>query len=172
MPIVEAIAAVSQALDVVKGMRAVEKSFDAATYKIQVADLMTALSDAKLELVAAREAATAKDAEFERLKATLAGQAELVDGRGGFKYRADAAGQPAGLPVCPTCEQRDGRLTFTVKEDSPTKVLCPVCTSRFDGVAIYLTQPANEPTTLEDDYHRRAAEGMARLSASMNKGIY
>lgn len=172
MPIVEAIAAVSQALDVVKGMRAVEKSFDAATYKIQIADLMTALSDAKLELVAARDAATAKDTEFERLKATLAGQAELVDGRGGFKYRANADRQPSGLPVCPTCEHRDGRLTFTVKDDSPRKVRCPVCTSRFDGVAIYATLPANEPTTLEEDQSRRAAEGMARLTEKMSRGVY
>lgn len=172
MPIVEAIAAVSQALTVVKGMRAVEKSFDAATYKIQIADLMTALSDAKLELVAARDAATAKEVEFESLKKTLAGQAELVDGRGGFKYRANGDGQPSGLRVCPTCEQRDGRLTFTVKDDSPRKVRCPVCTARFDGVAIYSTPPANEPVTLEEDQNRRAAEGMARLTDRMSRGIY
>lgn len=43
-------------------LRAVEKSFDAATYKVQIAGLMMALSDARIELVAAREAAAEKDA--------------------------------------------------------------------------------------------------------------
>jgi len=172
VPIMEAIAAVSQAVDVVKGMRAVEKSFDAATYKIQIADLMTALSDAKMELLAARDAATAKDAELERLKMTLASQDELVDGRGGFKYRANAERQPSGLPICPTCEQRDGRITFTIKDDSPRKVRCPVCASRFDGVAIYATKPANEPATLEENESRRAAENIVRHTEEMNKGVY
>ncbi|MDZ7281657.1 hypothetical protein N4G62_06395 [Sphingomonas sanguinis] len=172
MPIMEAIAAVGQALDVAKGLRAVEKGWDAAAYKVQIAELMTALSDARLELVAAREAALEKDAEFERLKATLAGQALLVMGRGGFKYKADNSGQPTGLPVCPTCELRDGRLTFTVKDNSPRKVRCPVCNERFDGVAIYAIEPVNEPMTLEDDQHRRSAEGMARLTERLNRGVY
>ncbi|WP_314375299.1 hypothetical protein [Sphingomonas paucimobilis] len=172
MPIMEAIAAVGQALDVAKGLRAVEKGWDAAAYKVQIAELMTALSDARLELVAAREAALEKDTEFERLKATLAGQATLIGGRGGFKYRAGDDGRPVGLPICPTCELRDGRLTFTIKDNSPRKVRCPVCTERFDGVAIYATQPANEPMTLEDDEHRRTADGMARLTERLNRGIY
>lgn len=172
MPIVEAIAAVSQAIDVAKGLRAVEKGWDAAGYKVKIAELMTALSDARMELVAAREAATDKDAEFERLKATLAGQASLVEARGGFKYRSDDKGQPAGLPVCPTCEQRDGRMTLTIKDGSPRKVRCPVCDKRFDGVAIYAVQSATEPTTLEEDQSRRASESMARLTEQLNRGVY
>ena len=168
MPILEALSAVGTAIEVAKGMRAVEKNFDAATYKIQIADLMTALSDARLELVAARDAALEKEAAFEELKSTLTRQSELVQARGGFKYLADADGRPRGYPVCPTCEQRDGKLVFTVQDGTVRKVRCPVCDSRFNGVAIFTTTPANEPKTLEQEEQRRQAEGMERLSRAMN----
>lgn len=163
MALVEALAAVGQAIEVAKAMRAVEKNIDAATYKMQIADLMTALSDARIELVAAREAGLVQDAEFERLLETLVGQADLVQSRGGFKYRA-IDGKPSGLPVCPTCEQRDGRLAFTVKDGTARKVRCPVCEARFDGVAIYSQAADDEPQTLEQDEARRQAEGMAELN--------
>lgn len=171
MPIIEALTAVGTAIDVAKGMRAVEKNFDAATYKVQIADLMTALSDARLELVAARDAAIEKDAAFEELKRTLTRQAELVQARGGFKYQANEAREPTGHPICPTCEQRDGKLVFTVQDGSARKVRCPVCDSRFDGVAIYTALPSSEPMTLEKDEARRQAEGMARLAERMNRGV-
>lgn len=170
MPLMEAIAAVGQAIDVAKGMRAVEKNYDAATYKIQIADLMTALSEARLELVSARDSFAAKEAELAELKKTLERQAELVQGRGGFKYQVGEEGQPIGLPACPTCEQRDGRITFTVKDGSSRKVRCPVCDSRFDGVAIYAGLPAHEPVTLEDEEQRRRAEEMARVSRRLGEG--
>lgn len=167
MPIMEALSAVSTAIDVAKGMRAVEKNFDAATYKIQIADLMTALSDARLELAAARDAALEKDAAFEELKKTLTRQAQLVQARGGFKYQANAEGQPTGHPVCPTCEQRDGKLVFTVQDGTARNVRCPVCESRFAGVAIYAALSPSEPMTLEQDEARRQAEGMRRLGERM-----
>ena len=167
MPIMEAISAVSVAIDVAKGMRAAEKNFDAATYKIQIADLMTALSEARLELVAARESGDEKDAQFEQLKRTLDLQSELVEARGGFKYRAGQDNQPAGFPICPTCEQKDGRVVVTVSDGNVRKVRCPVCDARFDGVAVYAQTPAAEPKTLEDEKHRKQAEGWERLNRQM-----
>jgi len=169
--LIEALAAVSQAIDVAKAMRAVEKNFDAATYKIQIADLMTALSDARLELLAARDAVAEKDAAFDELKKTLTRQAELVEARGGFKYEANSAGEPTGHPVCPTSEQRDGRLTFTVQNGNARSVRCPVCDSRFDGVAIYAKRSPTEPTTLDQDETRRQNEAIARAGERLNRGI-
>lgn len=169
MAIVEALTAVGSAIEVAKAMRAAEKSFDAATYKLQLADLMTALSEARMELVTAREAAAERDAEFERLRQTLAAQGELVEGRGGFKYRAGNAGTPTGLPICPTCEQRSGRITVTVQDGSARKVRCPVCDARFDGVNIYSRPVANEPKTVADEEAQRQAEGMAKLNEEMRR---
>lgn len=168
MPIMEAIAAVGQAIEVAKGMRAVEKNFDAATYKVQIADLMTALSDARLELVAAREAASEKNAQFEELKRTLQGQESLVEVSSGFKYKMNESGQPAGLPVCPTCEQRDGRLAFTVKDGNARSVRCPVCDARFQGIAIYTQSQGNEPPTLAQDEARRQSEALMRANAHLD----
>lgn len=163
MALVEALTAVSAAIDVTKAMRSVEKSFDAATYKLQLAELMTALSEARMELVAAREAATEKDAEFERLRQTLAAQGELIEARGGFKYRVGDKGQPTGLPICPSCEQRSGRITVTVQDGNARKVRCPVCEARFEGVTTYVRTLPDEPRTLAEEEAQRQAEGMAEL---------
>lgn len=168
MPILEALGAVSQAIEVAKGMRAVEKSFDVATYKMQIAELMTALSDARMELVAAREAALERDAEFDRLHEALAGQANLIEARGGFKYRAGEDGRPAGLPACPTCEQRDGRQTFTVQDGNARSVRCPVCDARFTGVAIYLQPAANEPRTLDQLQAEERSKAMREIGRRLN----
>ena len=157
MPLMEAISAVGQAIDVAKGMRAVEKNFDAAAYKVQIADLMTALSEARMELVAAREAANEKEAQFEELKRTLTGQSELIETASGFKYKS-MEDRPLGLPVCPTCEQRDGRLVFTVKDGDVHKVRCPVCDARFEGIAIYAQTSSDEPPTLAQERARKQAE--------------
>lgn len=167
MAIAEAIASVSAAIEVAKGLRSIERNFDAANYKLQLADLMTALSDARLELVAARDAATEQEAEITRLKHAISKQAALVEGRGGFKYAMDGEGKPAGLPICPTCEQRDGRITFTVSDGNPRKVRCPVCAARFEGVAIYARTPVDEPFTLEQEQSERYSAAMERLGRSL-----
>lgn len=169
MPIVEALSAVGSAIEVAKAMRAAEKSFDAATYKLQLADLMTALSDARLELVASREAMVERDAEFERLRQTLAVQGDLIESRGGFKYRVGDNGQPTGLPICPTCEQKLGRITVTVQDGNVRKVRCPVCDARFDGVTVYARAIPNEPTTVAQEEAQRRAEGMARLNEDFRR---
>lgn len=169
MAIVEALTAVGSAIEVAKAMRMAEKSFDAATYKLQLAELMTALSEARMELVAAREAAVERDSEFERLRQTLAAQGDLVEGRGGFKYRAAETGQPTGLPICPACEQKAGRITVTVRDGSARKVRCPVCDARFEGVSIYTSQVADEPKTVAEEEAERQAEGMAKLNEEMRR---
>lgn len=171
MAIMEALSAVSTAIEVARGMRAVEKNFDAANYKIQIADLMTALSDARLEILAARDAFADKDRAFDELKKTVSRQSELVEARGGFKYEANSEGQPTGYPICPTCEQRDGRITFTVQDGTARKVRCPVCDSRFNGIAIYATRSPAEPRTLDEDEARRQGEAMARIGQRLNRGI-
>lgn len=169
MAIVEALTALTAAIDVTKAMRNAEKNFDAATYKLHLAELMTTLSEARMELVTAREAAMEKDVEFERLRQTLAAQGELVEARGGFKYRAGEAGQPTGLPICPSCEQRLGRITITVQDGNARKVRCPVCEARFEGVTSYVRTLVNEPRTLAEEEAQQQAEGMAELQRKLRE---
>lgn len=135
MPIMEALAAIGQAIDVAKGMRAVEKSFDAAEYKMRIAELMSTLSDARLEMLEARDTLIEKDAELARMKAVMEVQADLVQLQTGFKYRGGEDGNPIGLPIRPRCEGRDGRITFFVSAGRPRQVRCPVCSDEYSGVS-------------------------------------
>lgn len=50
MDIVGGLAAASQALGIAKALRGIEKDYDAATYRAQIAELIDALTDAKLAL--------------------------------------------------------------------------------------------------------------------------
>jgi len=48
MDIMTGISAVAQALNIVKSLREVEKGFDAAEFKLKIAELNSTLADAKL----------------------------------------------------------------------------------------------------------------------------
>jgi hypothetical protein len=78
MDIMTAIAAVSHALDAAKKLREIEKDFDAAAYKLQVAELASTLADAKLALTEIRGEIVAKGAEISRLTGALRFQGECV----------------------------------------------------------------------------------------------
>jgi len=109
MDIVSGIGAVSSALGIAQTLRGIEKTYDEATYKARVTDLINALTDAKLAMTERKEGLAAKDKEIDRLTSSFAAKAALVSGDGGYSYFADDNGNPVGYPVCPKCEQVKGR---------------------------------------------------------------
>jgi hypothetical protein len=87
MDIGSAIVAVSDGLKAAKAWRDVEKAFEAATFRAQLADVIEALTDAKLSLAEAKEALAGRDAEISRLTATINDRSELKVGEGGEGVR-------------------------------------------------------------------------------------
>jgi hypothetical protein len=63
-------------LDLARGTKAAIDALDDAEVKFKMADLYSALADAKVAVADAQESMTAKDREIERLKATFQSSAD------------------------------------------------------------------------------------------------
>lgn len=138
MDIASGITAVTQAINIARALRSVERDFDAATYKAQMADLINALTDAKLALSEAKDGVAERDKEITRLKANFEMKSALVRGVGDYDYLADANGNPLGYPVCPRCEQVDGRIIQLKEHENSGKARCPACSDVYTPVVSYL----------------------------------
>ncbi len=63
-----AFTSLTKGLEALRAIQDIDKNLDAATYKAKIADLMSAVADAKLALIEAREEAASKDKEIDQLK--------------------------------------------------------------------------------------------------------
>jgi hypothetical protein len=138
MDIAAWLASVKPAMDVAKALKDINKSFDEAVYKSNIADLTEKLSDARLALIEAKEQAFEKDKEIGELKRLQIERGHLVEGEGGYRYRADGNGAPLGFPMCPKCDPVDGRLIQLVEDKAGNAAICPACASQFKPVTCYL----------------------------------
>ncbi|MGP0042591.1 MAG: hypothetical protein ACLPJW_18110 [Rhodomicrobium sp.] len=64
MDVMTTIAALSKGLEVLKTLKDIDLQFDRATYKAQVAELMSTLAEAKVSLLDTREELREKDSEI------------------------------------------------------------------------------------------------------------
>jgi CRISPR/Cas system-associated protein Cas10 (large subunit of type III CRISPR-Cas system) len=90
-------------------------------------DIMTALTDAKDELVS-------KDAEIATLKEQFKRSAETIE-IAGFKYDKTGDGKPKGKAYCPVCERKSGLLMHLTRIQG--KDVCPNCKAAFERVMIF-----------------------------------
>ncbi|WP_417470388.1 hypothetical protein [Maricaulis sp.] len=109
MDIAAGINAVSAAIALTRSLSDAAKVLDAASMKLEMAELTGHLADAKLSLVEARDEIARLEAECGRIKDTLQEKANLVRYRG-YHYPHDKDGQPIGTAYCPTCLTIEGRL--------------------------------------------------------------
>ncbi len=72
MDIISGIAAATQAMNLVKEIRSIDRSVDEATFKLKLAELTEALADTKIALSEAREEVAAKNSEIRSLNARIA----------------------------------------------------------------------------------------------------
>lgn len=140
MDITGGIAAATQALGIAKALRGIEKEYDAATYKAQIVDLINSLTDAKLALSDAKDGIAERDREIERLRANFDAKSALVKGQGDYNYLTDDNGKRVGYPVCPKCEQVEGRVIQLKEHEFSGKSRCPACLEVYHPVISYLPQ--------------------------------
>jgi hypothetical protein len=168
MDIVSGINAVSSALGIAKALRSIEKSYDEATYKAQVADLINALTDAKLAMAEAKEDLASKDKEIMRLTQSFEAKAMLVSGDGGYSYFSDENGNPVGYPACPKCEQVHGRVIQTKEHEFSGKSRCPACSDVYHPVICYLAHGSGYATKQD----KESAAWSAAISRSSGSDYY
>ena len=130
MDLMTAIATAGQAIKLVQDLRGIGKAFDAAEFKLKIADLNEALADLKMALIDAKDELASKDYEIAKLKEQFRHRAELVEYKG-FRYDKTKDGKPKGNPYCPVCEQKLGllfHLTRILGKDS-----CPHCKAMYSA---------------------------------------
>lgn len=169
MEILAGIAAAKNALDIAKALRGIEKSFDEATLKAQLAELISALADAKMAMVDAKESLAEKDREIEALKISFQTKSGLIRADGDYLYFPGPNDKPLGFPICPSCEA-DGTI-IQLKQNGPAnKCQCPKCKTEFCPVTCYLPADAGDETLhgkearLLKERNDRASAALARIN--------
>jgi len=175
MDIIGGLSAVTQALGIAKTLNEVDRSLDTANFRMKLADLETSLASAKLALIDAREESLEKDKEIQRLKDNFLARQDLVIGEGGYKYILNSSGEREGFPICPKCENLDGRIIRLVRNVKVDSCKCPACSTEFCPVTCYVPASENdgvETTAVARFYEKRAVaqERRSRRFAQMNSG--
>ena len=141
MDFMGAIATATKAIEGLKLLMSLEKTFDEATFKLRIADITSNLADLKIALTEAKSEAADKDAEISRLKKEFAFTIENTIMVQGFRYEKSSRGNAQGMPFCPRCEKVDGRLINLAKSGlggGLQKAVCPQCKAEFSRVTGYL----------------------------------
>jgi hypothetical protein len=146
MDFITAIASVTKGLEVLKVMRDIDKNFDAASYKGQIAELTAALADAKRDLVDAWDEVASREKEIERLKAAFRLRGENTVVARGLRFEKSSDSSPVGMPYCKRCETMDGILIqlASIRGKEGYKAVCPQCKADFGSEHGYM-YPENIP---------------------------
>jgi hypothetical protein len=137
MDFASALSALATATQIAKDLRDIDVSMEKAELKLKVADLATTLADARMAILDVQEQLATKDRQIADLVGAMAFRANLLEFHG-FKYDANAEGNPVGLPYCPRCEAVDGRFIRTAQTIKPGRPFaCPQCKSEYAGVSSF-----------------------------------
>jgi|ERR1041385_8930219 hypothetical protein len=134
------IGAISAALTSIKTATEIAKiisqsgaSIEKAELKLRVAELLTSLADAKVELAGVQDVLATKDGRIAELEDALESKEHLVRD-GDAYYATNASGVASGTPFCTRCwevEHRQRHLVYSA-EDFRSRT-CPACKTHYEG---------------------------------------
>jgi hypothetical protein len=150
MDFITAITSVTKGIEVLKALQTIDKQFDAASYKVQIAELTAALADAKMALVDARDEVAERDKEIIRLKESFRQRREDTIVVRGMRYDKNPVDdKPMGVAYCSRCDTMDGVLIHLerVYAKDGSKSICPQCKAVFAPTATFqYPYPENQPS--------------------------
>jgi hypothetical protein len=130
MDIITAISAGTRALEALKAVQDLNRSYDEAAWKGKLAELMSDVADMKIALIEANDQIRDLKEQNKTLTAKITFKAEKTMYEKGHRYEVFDDGSVANFPFCQNCET-NGKLVRL------TRVLgnvatCPSCKSNFD----------------------------------------
>lgn len=132
MDIPAALASISTAIEIAKTVSEINKELDTSAYKLQMAELRSALADAKTAVTDIQDNLRERERQIAMLKEAFALKGTLIE-QDGFRFFAGDNGDPKGFAVCPRCETVDGRLIQLVRGIRiPPSSTCPQCKTQYD----------------------------------------
>jgi hypothetical protein len=121
------------ATDIAKSLRETNSALEKAELRLQLAEIISALADAKIQVVDLRDTITLKDAQLTALEQAFAAKDTLVRHYDAF-YRVDQEGKPTGNPYCLRCWDVDHRQSPLVESALTHGThYCPVCKTNYSG---------------------------------------
>jgi len=133
-----ALSSIKSALEIVKAIREAGETFQAAEWKLKLADLMETLADARIEVVNVQDVVLDREKRIKELEDALAKTGELVRHLDAYYIQSDE-GKPTGHPKCLRCWDVDHRLinlyrsgtAATSSGASNAKNQCPSCNTAY-----------------------------------------
>ena len=169
-----ALSSLATALTVTKAIKDIDAAYDKAVYKGQIAELLNSLAEVKLSVVEARDELREKDAEISRLKDSLAAKESLVEGPGGYRWIDKGEGLKLGYPICPTCDEKEGRQVILKQSGGSHSTVCPRCATVHSPVE-YFHEPdvtGVQKTESQAARERRDAANARNSAAIRRAGNY
>jgi hypothetical protein len=130
MDIMTAIAAGTRALEAVKAVQELNKSYDEATWKAKTAELISDIADMKVALVEAHERIRQLQNQNETLQDQLTFKAEKTKYLKGWRYEIFDDDTVADFPFCQRCET-EGKFVRIVRGLGST-ANCPGYKGTYD----------------------------------------
>lgn len=116
--------------DGAKRLGEIKKEFSDLEFNERILELRQLLLSAQTEILSLREEKLEIKSKFEDLQKSGALSANLKEIQG-FKYDMKD-GKAVGLPFCPACEVRDGKL-YRLRRANDQYSLCPNCDKTFNA---------------------------------------
>jgi predicted nuclease with TOPRIM domain len=130
MDIITAIAAGTRALDAVRAVQDLNKSYDEATWKAKTAELLSDIADMKVALVEAQDRIRELQNQNEKLQAKLIFKVEKTKYEKGWRYEIFEDGTLADFPFCQRCET-EGQFVRIVRSLGSFSS-CPGCKANYE----------------------------------------
>ena len=131
MDIITAIAAGTKALEALKTVQDINKSYDAATWKAKVAELMSDVADMKLALIEANDKIRMFEKEKDALTAKVLFKAEQTKYENGHLFEVFENGEIAEFAFCQNC-LTNGKFVRIARSANDHSAFCPGCKSHYD----------------------------------------
>lgn len=128
--IVAALSAVEQGLNILKTLRGVNFELEKSELKLQMAEVMSALADAKIGLTSSREQIADLEKEIARLTAFAAKRLRIV---GGMYLEIDNDDKVVDGPFCSRCHDVDKKFVRVVETPIGQRGMghCPQCKTPY-----------------------------------------
>ena len=139
--IAAAISSINFTIEGVKALSKASGAIERAELKLQLAEMMGALAEVKLELTQAMEDRTFHQQQIARLEEALRIK-ETVRREGDAYYKLDENGNAVGEPYCLRCWEVEHRLHTLVRGRMGMRIrVCAVCNKEYSSHHAYTRAP-------------------------------
>jgi len=136
--IAAAISCINLTIDGVRKLSKASGAIERAELKLQLAEMMDALADAKLEMTQAMEDRAFFQQQIAELEKSLRIK-ETIKRAGDAYYGLDEQGEPKGAPYCSLCWERNHSLIhLTSAARTEQHSSCPACKSQYPRMTTHV----------------------------------